>query len=270
MGAEPSRFDAQQAKNCCADLYASDWARLLLGPSFHPGGVALTERLGRMLGLAATARVLDVACGRGTSALYLAEHVGCHVTGIDVGAANVAAARVAAETAGLAERTHFVVGDAEGLPIPAASVDAVICECAFCTFPNKHAAAAEFTRVLRPGGRVGLSDLTRSGPLPRELEGLLAWVACIADARPVEEYVTYLREAGFIVDAVETHDDALARLVQDVRIRLLGADVLVKLKKVDLPGATLDEATALARAAAQAVRDGTLGYMALAATWPRA
>ncbi len=77
-----------------------------------------------------------------------------------------------------------------------ASFDAVICECAFCTFPDKERAAAEFARVLRPGGRVGLSDLTRTGPLPDELEGLLAWVACIADARPVEEYAHFLTAAG--------------------------------------------------------------------------
>jgi ubiquinone/menaquinone biosynthesis C-methylase UbiE len=64
----------------------------------------------------------------------------------------------------------------------------VICECAFCTFRDKSAAASEFARVLKPGGKVGLSDLTRSGILPAELDGLLAWVACIADARPISEY----------------------------------------------------------------------------------
>ena len=50
----------------------------------------------------------------------------------------------------------------------------VVCECAFCTFPDKSRAAAEFARVLRSGGRVGISDLTRSGELPGELDGLLA------------------------------------------------------------------------------------------------
>lgn len=59
--------------------------------------------------------------------------------------------------------------------------------------------ASEITRVLRPGGRLGLSDLARSGPLPAELEGLLAWIACIADAQPVDRYVEYLATAGLIV-----------------------------------------------------------------------
>ena len=63
---------AGDAKSCCATLYAGDWARLLLGPSYHPGGLALTERLGTLLGLTPGARVLDVAAGRGTSAIHLA------------------------------------------------------------------------------------------------------------------------------------------------------------------------------------------------------
>jgi arsenite methyltransferase len=67
--AEPLRPAADEVKACCAALYESDWARLLLGDSLHPGGLALTERLGSLLGLGPGDRVLDVACGPGTSAL---------------------------------------------------------------------------------------------------------------------------------------------------------------------------------------------------------
>jgi hypothetical protein len=52
-------------KSCCADLYASDWARLLLGDSLHPGGAALTGRLGRLMELGPGTRMLDVAAGMG-------------------------------------------------------------------------------------------------------------------------------------------------------------------------------------------------------------
>jgi len=159
-----------------------------------------------------------------------------------------------------------VEGDAERLPLESGSFDAVVCECAFCTFPDKATAAAEFRRVLRPGGRLGLSDLTRAGPLPPDLDGLLAWVACIADARPTAEYVAYLQGAGLTVDSIELHDEALGELVARVRTKLLGAQLLVSLKKLDLPAVDFGQAQALARSAAAAVTAGTLGYALVTGT----
>ncbi len=248
-------------KTCCAALYESDWARLLLGDSFHPGGVPLTLRLGEALGLDPEARVLDVAAGQGTSAIALAGRFGCEVVGVDFGADAVRGANEAAARAGLADRVRFERGDAERLPFADGAFDAVICECAFCTFPDKRAAAAEFARVLRPGGRAGLSDLTRAGALPPELDDLLSWIACIADAQPVERYVAYLTEAGLPVELVEPRNEALTEMGEGIRAKLLGAELLVKLKKVSLPG-DIDFARAkgLARAAAEAVQRGQLGY----------
>ncbi|HET8628915.1 MAG TPA: methyltransferase domain-containing protein [Thermomicrobiales bacterium] len=261
MGVTAASLPAGEIKTCCAALYASDWARLLLGESFHPGGVPLTLRLGALLGLGSGARVLDVAAGRGTSALALAGRYGCAVVGVDFASGNAREARAAAARAGLADRAHFAVADAERLPFADASFDALVCECAFCTFPDKRAAAREFARVLRPGGRVGLSDLSRAGALPPDLDDLLAWVACIAEARPVEDYVALLEGAGLRVGPVEPHDEALAGLVRDVRARLLGAEVLAKLGRLALPAAfNIERAKSLARSADAAVRDGRLGY----------
>jgi cyclopropane fatty-acyl-phospholipid synthase-like methyltransferase len=84
--------DAQTLKRCCAQLYESDLARFLLGDSFHPGGLALTRRLGELLHLGPQSRVLDVACGKGASAVFVAEHFGCEVVGVDYSDQNVAQA----------------------------------------------------------------------------------------------------------------------------------------------------------------------------------
>lgn len=253
-------IDSADLKGCCAAVYQSDFARLLLGDSFHPGGLALTESLGVLLDLKPGVRVLDVASGKGTSAIFLAGRFGCDVVGLDFSEVNVdTASRTAAES-GVSHLVSFRQGDAERLPFDAASFDALICECAFCTFPNKGIAAAEFARVLRQGGRVGVSDLTRSGPLPNELGGLLAWVSCIADARPISEYVEYLEGAGLRTGVVEPHDHVLAQMVRDVRGRLLGAELMVKLRKLDLPGVDFESAKSTAAAAAEAVKNGLLGY----------
>lgn len=257
MSLSPSHSpsDPVDLKSCCAALYESDFARMLLGESFHPGGLRLTRRLGELLDLHAGMRVLDVASGKGDSAVFLAGHFGCEVVGVDFGPENVKTANARAN--GL---VSFVEGDAERLHFEDASFDTVICECAFCTFPEKEHAAAEFARVLRPGGRVGLSDLTRTGPLSPELEGLLAWVACIADARPVEEYSAFLAAAGISGIHIEIHDTALIEMVKDIKGRLLGFEVATKLGKLNVESFDFEHARQLARAALEAIRTKRLGY----------
>jgi ubiquinone/menaquinone biosynthesis C-methylase UbiE len=252
-------------KQCCANAYQSDFARILLGDSFHPGGLELTRRMATLLELRPGMRVLDVASGKGESAIFLAKEIGCEVVGLDLGAENVHEARRRAEAANVAALTTFQHGDAESMEFPTASFDCVICECAFCTFPDKDAASREFARVLRDSGRVGLSDLTRAGSLPPDLDGLLAWVACIADARPVQEYAACLESAGFTNAAVELHDRALAQMARDVQGRLLGLELMSGLGKIDLAGVDLDQAKRFARAAMRAIEEHKLGYALIVA-----
>jgi len=265
MTTKPDSATAKTLKQCCAQLYESDLARILLGDSFHPGGLHLTERLGVLLKLTPDACVLDVASGTGSSAFFLAERFGCHVVGVDYSSQNVVEANELAASKGLASRLQFERGDAERLDFPDASFDAALCECAFCTFPDKSAAAREFARVLRPGGNVGLSDLTRSAALPQELDGLLAWIACIADAQSAESYAEYLRSADLDVQRVEYHDEALTEMVQQIRTKLLTAEVLVGLKKLALPNTDFASAKDLAQNALAAIQQGHLGYVVLTA-----
>ncbi len=256
-------------KQCCAKLYESDLAKILLGDSFHPGGLQLTERVGSLLHLAPESHVLDVASGKGTTALFLAERFGCHVAGIDYSGQNIADGNHLASAKGLSSLVRFEHGDAECLPFPDKSFDAVICECAYCTFPNKADAAREFARVLCPGGRVGLSDLTRGPALPKELDSLLAWIACIADAQPVDTYADHLRSAAFELEKVELHDEALTEMVQQIGMKLLSAEVLVGLKKLTLPNVDFTSAKQMAQSAFSAIQQGQLGYAIITASKSR-
>ena len=252
-------------KRCCSGAYESEFARTLLGDSFHPGGLDLTRRLGILLDLRPGLRILDVASGKGESAIFLAREFGCDVVGIDFGPQNVADATERAAAAGISQLVTFRDGDAERMEFPEAIFDRVICECAFCTFPDKPAAAREFGRVLRPDGRIGVSDLTRRGPVPAELSGLLSWISCIADARPISEFMADFKSASFEVTTVETHDNCLLQMARDIQSKLLGLELLAGLKKLVLPGVDIGQAKQFARSAMTAIQQGVFGYSVIIA-----
>lgn len=248
-----SALAPEEVKTCCAAAYASAAARFLLGDSFHPGGPALTSRLAQALRVGPGQTVVDVASGPGTSAIQLARETGCDVVGVELSAESVRAATQAAQEAGLGTRVRFLHGDAEALPLADGSVDGALCECALCTFPDKQAAAGELARVLRSGGRVAISDITaRTAELPAELTSLQAWVACIADARPLEEIAALLEQAGLAIELVEPHDEALAAMLARVRARLR----LARFLSPDAARRGLE----LVDAARAALDQGVLGY----------
>jgi SAM-dependent methyltransferase len=206
--------------------------------------------------------VLDIACGRGTSALQLASELGCGVVGVDLSAENIVVATRLADDAGLGSRVRFLAGDAEALPLPDASVDGVLCECALCTFPDKQAAAREIARVLRPGARLALSDVTAVPErLPPVLTTVQAWIACVADARPLERIAALLEDAGLEVERTERHDGALAAMLERIDGRLR----LVQMLNAIPPVARGRELVASARAA---LDEGVLGYGSLIARRP--
>src|SRR3990170_7789347 len=138
-------MEAEVAKDNCAAVYGHAATGLVLGESFHPGGTSLSRRLADLLELRPGATVVDVASGPGTSATLLAAEFGVRVLGVDLSPALVASAAGSAPP-GLP--VSFRVGDAERLPVPSATADAVLCECALCTFPDKDLAAGEFARIL--------------------------------------------------------------------------------------------------------------------------
>jgi SAM-dependent methyltransferase len=248
--------------------YGKDAVAFVLGESYHPGGLAVTRRLADSLGVRAGHRVADVAAGPGATARLLATEYGATVDGVDLGESTVERARAAADEAGLAAQVRFHVGDAECLPLPEATFDALVCECAFCTFPGKATAAAEFTRVLRPGGRVGITDITvaETGP-PKELTTLAAWVACIADSRSLTSYSQILADAGLRTVHTEEHDHALTRMIDQIEARL-GVLRMTAADRLDAAAVDVDAVPRYTALAKESVADGILGYALIIAEKP--
>src|SRR5262249_24456184 len=103
-------------------------------------------------------------------------------------------------------------------------------------------------------------DLTRTAELPDELEGLFAWISCIADAQPIEKYVDWFRCAGLVCQASESHEEALLDMVRQIQAKLLAVEVMKGLKKIDLPGIDFTVAKQIAKAALTTVQHGQLFY----------
>jgi arsenite methyltransferase len=247
-------------KQCCASVYEHPAVRWLLGDELHPGGEATTRRALELAGVRPGDRLLDVASGRGTSALLAARQLGCRVVGLEYGERAVHEATAAARTAGLQDRVCFRRGDAEALPFESETFDAVLCECSLCTFPDKARAARELRRVLRPGGRLALSDVVvEHSELSADLRGPLAVLACVGAALPQSGYERLLADAGLSVRTVESRNDDAALLARRVHDRLRGARLLGVERMAGAPLATADAIELVARAR-EAIRAGTLGY----------
>ncbi|MBW2263175.1 MAG: class I SAM-dependent methyltransferase [Deltaproteobacteria bacterium] len=256
-------------KSCCASFYADDVVRRILGDSFHPGGEALTLELLDAVKAGPDDDLLDVATGPGASAVLAARKKGCRVTGVDLSTENLARTGALAKERGVADLVTVREADAERLPFEDGSFDVVLCECAFCTFVDKTTAAREMARVLRPGGRLALSDMTlETDAFPEDLDTLLMRVACISDAVPGERLEAFFSDEGFV--DLETGDArwALHEMVEDIRGRLLAVELASKLGKIDLGGIDVQEGKRMARRSIEIIEDGTVGYVTLTGRLP--
>ena len=253
-------------KSCCAAVYGHPAVRWLLGDELHPGGEETTRLALRLAGLKPGERLLDVASGAGASALLAGRDFGAHAVGVEYGEEAVDDARTAASEAGLERRVSFVRGDAEELPVADSSFDVVLCECSLCTFPDKERAVAEFHRVLRPGGRLALSDVVIDDErLPEQLHGALATIACVGAALPADGYERLLSGAGFTDLEREPRQEDAARFAERIKDRLRGARLLGGDSLAELP-LPVGEALDAIGAAREAISDGALGYAIFSAT----
>ena len=252
--------EPKTAVACCAAFYEQDWVQAVLGDSFHPGGADLSARLVRGLHLPPKSRVLDVACGIGTTARLMAREFGLDVVGLDASAANVAKA----ESLLRGEMAAFVTGDAAALPFPDDSFDAVVCECAVSTFADQARVVAEFARVLKPGGVVGITDMVIEGELPEDIAGVIAPWTCLAAARSVIGYQSIFLSAGLRVVEYADESSSLRTLVADLKRKLLVAGLGRSLGAVPgLDGLDLCGLRELLNRAGGLVRTGTVQYARL-------
>jgi SAM-dependent methyltransferase len=162
--------------------------------------------------LKAGERVLDLGSGAGFDCFLASKQVGAtgQVIGVDMTPEMVSKARDNARRVG-AENVEFRLGEIERLPVSDASVDVILSNCVINLSPSKREVFLEAFRVLRPGGRLAISDLVATGPIPPELlASAEALSGCVSGAALVSEIESWLAEAGFEAIRVEPRPESRA------------------------------------------------------------
>ena len=149
--------------------------------------------------------VVDLGCGGGLDVFLAAKAVGetGRVIGIDMTQDMIDRAERNAAQAGVTN-VEFHLAEIEDLPLDDGSTDCILSNCVLNLVPDKDRAFAEVFRILKPGGRLAVSDIALKQELPEDLRtDVEAYVGCIAGAIGIDEYVSGLRRAGFVEVKVE-------------------------------------------------------------------
>ena len=267
LGSAITSRGAADAKACCADLYQSDLARLVLGDTLHPGGLRLTNRLGRLMAIRRGDWVVDLASGKGASALAISRTFHCRVVGIEFGRQASIEALAKARQAIVPGNASFLQGDAEQPPLKAGAFDGVYCECSLSLFPDKALAVKQAASLIKGGGKLGLSDVTLThGSLPAQLEGPLGQMLCLTDALDSDGYARLLREAGLSSVYLEDASCEISALLARIKAGLEGLAYLAPASTGHFltPGThhptDLGQWSDLIDRLEEMVKDGKLGY----------
>jgi SAM-dependent methyltransferase len=204
--AEIARVGRPTASACCGPSNGEIAGRLGYSPAeveAVPEGANLGVGCGTPLAHAAAVAgetVLDLGSGAGFDALLAVRVVGPtgHVIGVDMTPEMLERARRNAEAAGAAN-VEFRSGRIEALPVDDRSVDVVISNCVINLVPDKAAAFREIARVLRPGGRMAVSDIVLDAALPPLVaDSVAAFTGCVAGASLRDDYLRMVAAAGLV------------------------------------------------------------------------
>jgi SAM-dependent methyltransferase len=255
---------AASASSCCAPITSCCGAEptsLSAGLGYDPSELQLLPE-GADLGLGCGAplthlelqpgeTVVDLGSGAGIDALIAARAVGPegHVIGVDMTPEMLDKARANAAAAGV-RQVQFRAGRLEALPVDDGIVDAITSNCVINLVPDKSKVFSEIARVLKPGGRLVISDVMLDGDLPDAIvEDVTAYVGCVAGAIRRDDYLAMLSNAG--LGDIE--------VVKDVDFLATVADSIPKKIKVamDELGLTVDDLEGVVRSVTYRARKRT-------------
>lgn len=181
--------------------------------------------------------VLDLGSGAGLDCFFAAKKVGetGHVIGVDMTPEMIERARSSAKRLNI-QNVEFRQGYLEDLPVEASTVDVIISNCVINLSPDKSKVFTEAFRVLKPGGKLAVSDIVTDGPLPEAIKkSLSAWAGCVAGAVEADEYIGMMKSVGFTDISIvpvyfdqETVDSAISDMKDVVELKTISRDDVSK------------------------------------------
>jgi SAM-dependent methyltransferase len=222
---------------CSADstLYPSE-----LLATLPEGEAALSYGCGDPITLASLQpgqTVLDLGSGAGLDCFFAARKVGetGHVIGVDMTPEMIERAASSARRLNI-QNVEFRQGYLEDLPVESNTVDVIISNCVINLSPDKSKVFAEAFRVLKPGGKLAVSDIVTDGPLPDAIKkSLSAWAGCVAGAVEANEYVEMMRSVGFTEVSIlpvyfdrQTVDSAIDDMKDSIELKTISRDDVYK------------------------------------------
>ncbi|HEY60610.1 MAG TPA: methyltransferase domain-containing protein [Anaerolineae bacterium] len=164
----------------------------------HMGAFDVTDELIALTGINQDSYVLDVGCGVGRSAVYVARTIGCCILGTDIREKMIARARNRAQREGLSHKLEFKVANAVNLPFEHNTFDVVLCESVNVFVADKPKAFGEYKRVLKKGGWLGITEsiwlIEPSAQLDTFIKEKLSF---LGDVLKAEDWQAYLQSTGF-------------------------------------------------------------------------
>lgn len=188
--------------------------QMIFGNGFvSPGGLETTKEFSKLLNVKTDDSVLDLGCGAGAAAFYIAETYGCYVYGIDLSVNMIMLALETAAATGNGRKVSFEVSDAAKRDLPGNSYDAVFSRDAFFYIQDKSSVLRKIYNVLKPGGKLVFTDYCRSDSEGdeefKEYISKRGYALC-----SFEEYRGLLTNAGFHVESIEDRSDQLVTCME--------------------------------------------------------
>ncbi len=181
--------------------------------------------------------ILDLGSGAGLDCFFAAKKVGeaGRVIGVDMTPEMIERARSSAQRLNL-QNVEFRQGYLEDLPVESNTVDVIISNCVINLSPDKSRVFAEAFRVLKPGGKLAVSDILTDGPLPQPVkQSLSAWAGCVAGAVESREYIAMMESVGFSDISITpvffdkaTVDSALDDMQETIELQTINRDDVYK------------------------------------------